>query len=333
MDVLKTFKGTAAATLVCALASNAHAAGGMIGINFTDLGDDSDHVGSAISAGVNNGTHNFAQTNWNNVDGNNGSITTAVDSNASSVAGLSVSWTSANTWRANNDATLSGDHTLMKGYIDDGQGVNITISNIPYASFQVVVYGNTDNGNFGSIYSEIDGHRASANTFANRTDAFGTANPFEYHYAENGASTTTVADLSQTQNGNYTILKGAEGHDSINIRSFRQNVTGGHYRGTIAAIQIIEIDPGTGLVLGDFNDDGTADVDDYNIWRANYGTAGALGDGDANYDGTVDFTDFLILRKSALATSGVSLVAEIPEPASLAILAIGGAAIIRRKRA
>lgn len=82
----------------------------------------------------------------------------------------------------------------------------------------------------------------------------------------------------------------------------------------------------------DFDGDCDTDADDFATWEANYGMTGVAGDlkaiGDADNDGDVDGADFLELQKEygVGAASPLAAVATVPEPASIGLLALVGAA-------
>jgi PEP-CTERM motif-containing protein/dockerin type I repeat protein len=79
---------------------------------------------------------------------------------------------------------------------------------------------------------------------------------------------------------------------------------------------------------GDFNGDGVVSDADYTIWADNYGASGAtFAMGDANGDGEVSDADYTIWADNYGATS-----AAVPEPTTMALVALGGLAMIRRKR-
>ncbi|MEM1011703.1 MAG: dockerin type I domain-containing protein, partial [Planctomycetota bacterium] len=91
---------------------------------------------------------------------------------------------------------------------------------------------------------------------------------------------------------------------------------------------------------GDANGDGTVDLADFGILRANFGTSMSTFEmGDFNGDGNVDLADFGILRANFGATSGSDIAAldawyvtVVPEPTTLALAGLGGLALLRRRR-
>ncbi|MHC4481814.1 MAG: dockerin type I domain-containing protein, partial [Planctomycetota bacterium] len=86
-------------------------------------------------------------------------------------------------------------------------------------------------------------------------------------------------------------------------------------------------------LLGDADCDGDVDAFDYVAVKRSVGRTGlAWEEGDFNGDGDVDRGDFLCLRAHFGDTVPGASGAFIPEPGALAMLALGGLVIVRRKR-
>jgi hypothetical protein len=105
----------------------------------------------------------------------------------------------------------------------------------------------------------------------------------------------------------------------------------------------VAVDPNS--ARGDFDDNGTVNLEDFNILAANFGTTvGAWTLGDATGDGRVNLSDFNILAANFGVTAGATgggvtpgdwaaLSAGVPEPASTGALGVVAcAALVRRRR-
>ncbi len=98
---------------------------------------------------------------------------------------------------------------------------------------------------------------------------------------------------------------------------------------TIQDVHIL--DPG--LLEGDANRDGVVSADDYASVQTNFGDTGDPGlPGDANGDGLVSADDYASVQAHFGATAGVGSV-PVPEPTTLALLVLGGVAMLRRRSA
>ncbi|MHC5033539.1 MAG: PEP-CTERM sorting domain-containing protein [Planctomycetota bacterium] len=83
-------------------------------------------------------------------------------------------------------------------------------------------------------------------------------------------------------------------------------------------------------LMGDANMDGLADTQDFTILKDRLGTAGGWTDADFNHDALVDTQDFTILKANLGHGAGGGV--PTPEPASLSLLALGGVAVLKRRR-
>jgi hypothetical protein len=92
----------------------------------------------------------------------------------------------------------------------------------------------------------------------------------------------------------------------------------------------------SGPLPGDTNDDDLVDIIDYDNLIAQFGAAPGIESADFNGDGHVDLADFVILRGNfgfgVEPTPDAEFGAATPEPATLSLLALGGLAVIRRRR-
>jgi len=87
---------------------------------------------------------------------------------------------------------------------------------------------------------------------------------------------------------------------------------------------------------GDTNNDHIVDVTDYNNLVAQFGGPPGADSADFNYDNFVDLDDFAIQRGNfgfgVVTAPEPEFGATIPEPATLSMLALGGLALLRRRR-
>lgn len=74
---------------------------------------------------------------------------------------------------------------------------------------------------------------------------------------------------------------------------------------------------------GDVNVDGAVDLADFGILKAHFGQAGARAEGDLTGDGRVDISDFGELKNSYGNVGPGPVKEPVPEPSTLALLAVG----------
>ena len=76
---------------------------------------------------------------------------------------------------------------------------------------------------------------------------------------------------------------------------------------------------GDAAIPGDYDANGSVGPEDYDLWKANFGTVFAAADG--NGDGIVDAADYTVWRKNLGA--GMGSQAAVPEPSAIALAVVG----------
>ncbi len=84
------------------------------------------------------------------------------------------------------------------------------------------------------------------------------------------------------------------------------------------------------LFIGDFNLDGRVSLSDLTTLATNYGGAADWYGGDTNGDGVITLADLTFLATTFGSETVVIEGVQVPEPASLCLLAVGSVAILRR---
>ncbi len=129
------------------------------------------------------------------------------------------------------------------------------------------------------------------------------------------------------------ILTTPTGLDEANFRAGAAgllNAAGDGFLNTDDLVATLEVIPFE-LLMGDANRDGVVSAGDYASVQANFGHVGDPGIlGDANCDGVVSAGDYASVQANFGAVLGGTV--QAPEPAMLSMLALGGLAVIRRKR-
>lgn len=138
-----------------------------ISINFALRDGPIENLDPSIQAGID------PQKNWNNVIGPEGNNISLMDATGRATP-TKLSWKSDANWRdveAYSGASKQiGDAILRHSYLDDpltGEG-NISITNIPYSTYTVILYLSSDKegGKYG-LYS-INGHKHTASGVKSR---------------------------------------------------------------------------------------------------------------------------------------------------------------------
>lgn len=164
---------------------------------------------------------------WNNESGATGSGALVDSAGASS--GASVTWSSANTWRSNSTGATatSLNGVLTKGYLDDGGSrANVTVTNVPYLTYNVYFIGGTDLTGYTS--PKVNGvNYTYSGTPGSGSTVVGTANWGTSPWS-NANTLTEGAIYLKVQNQaspTLTVQGGGNGNNNVN-------------RGSLSGIQI-----------------------------------------------------------------------------------------------
>ena len=132
-----------AAIVSCGLSAVADAQS--IGVNFTG---GFNTANPAVSLADSDVAGLVPQAHFNNANGATGTLNGLLESSGATT-GANLSWSSPNTWSSGID-TSTPNGKLLNGYIDSGgsaaKGAMVTVTNIPYKTYDLVVYLNTDGG-------------------------------------------------------------------------------------------------------------------------------------------------------------------------------------------
>lgn len=137
-----------------------------------------------------------------------------------------ITWTSANTY--DDDASTHGNNSsasMVRGYLDDANGVSIAVKNIPFAEYAVIIYASTDQ--------------------SGKTLSFKKVNGKNYTYDSAHSDVATIGEdawgacqsSSSVSYGRNAIRVIAQTAGTLTIESKRDDSK--NVRGCISAIQIV----------------------------------------------------------------------------------------------
>ncbi len=197
-----------------------------IGLNFVGgkANTSVSSMGSGETAGV------ISQTDWNNLSGLSGSDSSLVDNSGNTVSGLSVSYTSLNTWADQAISNSAGNDRLMRGYLDfnvNNGSASVTVSGLTAPVYDVIVYTNGDEN------ARVGRFQIGAQSFWVKDNA-----TFSGTFIQ-GTDTADPGSHAATQAGNYMVFSGLTG-SSFTLDATGAYTTDGTLRAPVNAIQIVQ---------------------------------------------------------------------------------------------
>jgi len=193
----------------------------------------------------------YTQANWNNLPGGLGQTNLVVDDSGAAVPGISVSWTTGNTW---THALLgpTEDDALMYGYLDDGgtptptgddYGSWVIATNIPYSTYHVVIYAASDDTTPGTALGGYavglpDGRLLTRRTYGAHPGEFDSFFGWHRIPPDQTDRDAVVADPF-TFEGDHVVFPNLTESNLMMIGIFEDGSPWAS-RGTIAAVQIVD---------------------------------------------------------------------------------------------
>ena len=209
------------------------------------------------------------------------------------------------TWKANNvyaeaDGLTAG--TFIQGYLDDGGNVSITLTSVPYETYDLIIYCSTDD---------------SSKSFKAKT-VNGTIYTWD---ATAGETTTTGSDTATWGLASAAAGKAVYGANTLRINglsgplSIKGGTNGNNARGCISAIQIMPAGTSTAPELTI----GTAGQTTQATWTGanwNVATAPTSGNVIINVSGDVELSINETVALSAITVNGEGTLKIIPDQAN-----------------
>lgn len=254
-------------------------------------------------SGLMHGATPVVGTSWNDVPAQNATdvaIAKYVKQNGSVVSDGTATITLSGV--ANPYTTTQGSYDgerILFGYCDDGSSPVVTIKNIPFAKYRVIVYASTDDGsgfNYKTIndvnYSTDAAGSSATPTIAGKTGEWGSYN-----------SRAVLAE-----GVNYLVSDIISDTTTVTINNTRSN----NARGGIAAVQIVEVGV-EDINTYDINADSTYTIAEMfpsmsgeNIYEINVNESATLNVGSAATAGAVVFN---VAAGKTLTISGSTITA------------------------
>jgi formylglycine-generating enzyme required for sulfatase activity len=211
----------------------------------------------------------------------------------------------------------------VPGYVNDSGNLSTTGS--PF------VEGGTDPGNY-ATYDGDDGargigspyYRTVVGEWENSESPYGTFDQGGNVWEWNEAAIMTGEPCRGHRGGAY-------GYGGWNLQAEVRGGAAPTYPGGNIGFRVVKAPEPT--QRGDCDEDGDVDFDDFSVLAFNFGSTGDWTDGDFDGDGIVDFDDFGALALNFGTTAAPAPTGRtVPEPATAALLALGGLVLVRGRR-
>ena len=199
-----------------------------IGLDFVggQSGATTTTMSSTESAGV------VSQTNWNNLTGATGTATTIKNSSGTTVSGVTVTYSSTNTWADAGVANTAGNLRMMRGYLD---------LNTNSASTTVSVSGLSSLGYYDVyVYAAGDGtNRVGEYTIGTQTYWTNDNSTFSGTFNRSTGETDPGGYQNATA-GNYMVYSDLTGN-AISLTATGAYAADGTLRAPVNGIQIVQL--------------------------------------------------------------------------------------------
>ena len=221
-----------------------------ISVNFVGgNGGDGNGGGAAAVTGT---AGDVAVGNWNNAGPAAGVLNNLVDDSGAATS-ASVSWGVNNTWSATGATPGGGgDADLMSGYLDNlHNGGTLSITNIPYATYDLRIYHNTDSAGVMG-FTVNDGVAAPVTRFSQQQGGGGSNYPLGGGSGYVGSTSTSSGNSGTSTN--FTLYQGLTG-STLNVTGVQGSFGDGRARPngfqivgiTIPGRAVLVTDPATGI--------------------------------------------------------------------------------------
>jgi hypothetical protein len=104
----------------------------------------------------------------------------------------------------------------------------------------------------------------------------------------------------------------------------------GSILGTVLGGTLTQL-PGSGVLAGDYNNDGMVNLADYTVWRDNLGSSVALPNDEIG--GTIGTDQYNQWKANFGESTPILSTATVPEPSAALLLALGGLLLLVRRQA